>query len=64
MPFKASDLLGEVATARVQERHGTKLFRDAIWKAHKQGFSMRAIAEAADLSAARVHQIVKERGQT
>jgi hypothetical protein len=64
MAPKASDAIAEVAKARIQERHGAKLFRDAIWKAHQQGFSMRAIAEAADLSAARVHQIVKEREQT
>jgi hypothetical protein len=55
-----ANTLNQVRRATAQRARSEQVWREAIRKAHDQGHSMRAIAEAAELSAARVHQIIKE----
>jgi hypothetical protein len=53
--------LSQVQRATAQRARAEQAWRDAIRKAHQEGQTMRAIAEAAGLSAARVHQIISEK---
>jgi hypothetical protein len=53
-----ADPLLQVRRATAQRAKSEQAWREAIRKAHSKGQTMRAVAEAAHISATRVHQII------
>jgi hypothetical protein len=52
-------MLARVRRATKRRAESERAWRDAIREAHKEGLSLRTIAVAAQVTHARVHQIVR-----